>query len=463
MTNFIFSRRDIQIRINRLYDSVTPEQLSSMATKLNTPGKNRLPAMWEVIVLDALAQEGRLRHEIPLASGRKPDFELSYLSPKWHPLLVVGDVLTVSDTGLSEQNPVDVLFEQAPVVAKKHGVNPERISYKIEGRRVGRYGDARMQLGLPKRGELIALLNGEISDWLREISKNPNLPSKFQPSQEGLTFTISYDPTGKSRSGSYLCYDVAASREKNPLYKALRDKKSQLEGAPDEAVRLLIACDGGSALLRNNTSSFRSPGTYSASQIADHFLNKHSGVDAVLLITVEEKRSPLDPKTNRRLRFDLRVSTEISLGQPNAPFHMLLDEFIRGSIGHFPAPQRAPYNAIRRCREPGLGRSQMGAYRMTDKGLKERTVSISARGFLELLSGVVSPEQFKQAHLWGSSMPGWNPFANALAEGRTIAKVTIEEMEGLDDDWITIQFGEVDAAVAPFSTPSTDAKPQSQE
>lgn len=463
MTNFIFSRRDIQQRINRLSSTVTADQLEVMVAKLNTPGRNRLPTMWEVLVLDALAQEGALRHELPLSSGSKPDFELTYQSSGGHALLVIGDVLTVSDTGLKELNPVDVLFEQTPAIANKHGVDPNRISYKIDGQQVGRHGDARMQLGLPKRGELIALLNGEVSGWLRKVGRNPDSPSQFQPSQEGLTFTISYDPTGRSRSGSYLSYDVAASREKNPLYKALRDKKIQLEGASEDAIKLLIACDGGCAVLRSNTSSFRAPGTYNASQIADHFLNKHSGIDAILLITVEEQRSPFDPKTSRRLRFDLRVDAETAPAQPLPLVYRLLDELARKSIHHFPAPQRVPYNAIRRCQEPGLGHSQMGVYRMADKGLKGRTVSISARGLLELLSGRISSEQFKQAHRWDSAMPGWNPFANALAEGRMIADVKIEAMDDLDDDWLTLEFGEVDAAVAPFSTPSTDTKLQHQE
>lgn len=459
MTNFIFSRRDIQSRINRLSSVMTGGQLVDMVAKLNTPGKSRLPAMWEVVVLDALAQEGRLRHEIPLPSGRRPDFELSCLSREKEPLLVVGDVLTISDTGLDEQNPVDVLFEQIPIIAAKHGVNPERIGFNIEGRRVGPYGDARMQLGLPKRRELIALLHREISDWLREVGKHPEVPSQFQPSQQDVTLSVSYDPARKFLSGSHLSYDVAASREKNPLYKALRDKRAQLDGAPDGAVRLLVACDGDCDLLRSGASRFNAPGTYSAAQITDHFLNKHSGVDAVLLITVEERHKPLDPRTRRQLLFDLRIRTRAPPNRPSPTSYAPLQELLQRAFKHFPAPQRAPYNAIRRCHEPGWGYSQMGAYQMADKGFREMTVSLSARGLMELLSGIVSPQEFKQAHRWGSTMPGWNPFANALAEGRTIASAKIEEIEGMDDDWITLQFSEPDAAVAPFSAPSQDATP----
>ena len=64
----------------------------------------------------------------------------------------------------------------------------------------------------------------------------------------------------------------------------------------------------------------------------------------------------------------------------------------------------------------------MGAYQMADKGLREMTVSLSARGLMELLSGIVSPQEFKQAHRWGSNMPGWNPFANCGCRGIVITE-----------------------------------------
>ncbi|WP_369975464.1 hypothetical protein [Xanthomonas bundabergensis] len=450
MTNFIFARRDLQKRIDRLKRVLSEGQIVEIVNRLNTPGWNRLPAMWEIVVLDAFSQEAKLRHEVPLPSGRRPDLELTYFSPNGEVLLVVGDVLAVSDKGLDEQNPVDVLFEKVPEIARKHGVDPVKLSYKVEGERIGRYGDGRMQLALPKRGELIELLRAEVAAWLHGVRQAPEEQHVYKPVDESLRFSIAYDPSASSVTGSYLSYDVAASREKNPLYKALKAKKDQLIGAPEQALKLLVACDGDSALLHNISSSSRTPGTYSALQIVDHFLSKHSGIDAVALISVEERRTALDPKTYRKLRFNVSVKGRELPDDKFSKNYALLDELMRGAMKHFPAPQKAPYNAIRRCLEPGVGHSQMGAYQLTVEGGNVSKVSISSRGLMGLISGAVTQNEFIIAHERPGSPSIASYFSDALAQGRMIVGIEIEEMDGLDDDYFTIHFGDADAAISPF-------------
>ena len=65
MSSFIFARRDLQRAIDRL----------------NRPGEQRLPTMWEAVMLDALTTIGTLRYEIVLSNGRRPDFELTVPGP----------------------------------------------------------------------------------------------------------------------------------------------------------------------------------------------------------------------------------------------------------------------------------------------------------------------------------------------------------------------------------------------
>ena len=48
-----------------------------------------------------------------------------------------------------------------------------------------------------------------------------------------------------------------------------------------------------------------------------------------------------------------------------------------------------------------------------------------------------------------------NPFATKLDQGRLISEVSVEKMENLDDDWITIRFGEEDAAISKFRKPGS--------
>lgn len=447
---FIFSRRDIQERIERLSKILREDQVSALINRLNKPDKNRLPAMWEVVVLGALSHEGELEHEACLPSGKRPDIDLSHISSSGQPLRIIGDILTVSDAGLHEQNPVDLLFEYGPKLAKKFGLGQSSLSFRIEGGRDGKYGDGRMRLALPKRGQLIELLHGEVTAWLREVSKQPGKHCVFRPKNTEIGLTITYDPTAKTQSGSYLSYDVAASLEKNPIYKALRDKKDQLSGAQEGAIKLLIVCDGGSSLLRSG-STFRAPGNYGVLQIVDHFLTKHSGVDAVLLIAVEEKHSFLPPRISRSLKLDLRV-TAAHRGPPISAQCGVLDALLSRAAARLPQPQFSAYNAAKWCLNPGTGRSRMGDYRISYEGSK-RMVEISARGLMELLAGAVSLEEFEQAHRWGLSGGHVNPFNAALEDGRSLACVGVQKREGVDDDWIRFEFGEVDAAISPFFLP----------
>ena len=84
---------------------------------------------------------------------------------------------------------------------------------------------------------------------------------------------------------------------------------------------------------------------------------------------------------------------------------------------------------------------------MKFNGTESMTVSISARGLMELLAGVVSHADFIKAHPWEE---GRNYFADALSAGRPIVSMIVEENPGADDDFVTIEFGEIDAAIAPF-------------
>jgi hypothetical protein len=85
-------------------------------------------------------------------------------------------------------------------------------------------------------------------------------------------------------------------------------------------------------------------------------------------------------------------------------------------------------------------------------------VKISARALLDLLAGRVTQEQFFEAHYFGpregGTYPSANPFSNMREEGKLITEIVVEENEGeLDDDWLTIKFGDPDPAVTPFTVP----------
>ncbi len=446
MTNFIFARRDLQPCIDRLSKVLDTTQLSDLIKRLNTQDKSRLPAMWELVMLDALSRTGDLRHEVALPSGRKPDFEVTYRSATDETLVVIGDVVTVSDAGLEEQNPIRVLFEEGPRIARRVGLDPNHLGYRVDGDWTGRHGDQRVKLQLPAKGPLIDLMNGPVKAWMASIQSQGFTKATYEYDQDGNKFTIEYDQSQRYHSGSYTSYNVAASIEKNPLYKALKAKRDQLDGAAAGLIRLIIVCDGDCAVLGVVPLS-TGHSNYSAKQIASHFLNKSSAIDAVLLVTVDAVRTSFMSETKYKLRFDLEVAEKVVAGGIMSKNTKLLDQLLRQTAHHLPAPHQMPINAARRCRDSAVSRNHNGAYKMDSNRF-----SISARGLLDLLSGTISSEKYHAEQPWEEGRIG-NIFKIMKDEGRSISSAQIEPMKAADDDWITFEFGEPDPAAAPFVNP----------
>lgn len=444
MTNFIFSRRDLQRSINRLANVLEPHDLQKIVAALNRQDRERLPKMWELVVLDALSQVAPLRHEVELPSGRKPDFELSVVRPSGELLLIVGDVATVSDAGLDEQNPIDVLFREGPRIARRVGLEPNHLGYTVDGDRSGRPGDARVKLQLPPKGKLLEVLNGPVKEWMKNVKAQGVKTSSYEYDNEGFKFTVKYNQSQQYHSGSFTSYDVAASLEKNPLYKALRSKRDQIDSAPTGSLRLIVVCDGDSAVL-SRTALSSGNGTYSAKQITSHFLNKTSGIDAVLLCTVDDVGTRFSGH-NYQLRFDLEVADKAIAAEHMSSATKELGGLLRQAATLFPKPYQMPVNAAMRCRDSAVSRSHNGAYCMQSDRIK-----ISARGLLELLAGKITLEKYHADHPWGNGEMG-NVFELAQREGRSISLAQIEPMEYPDDDWVAFEFGEPDPAASPFIT-----------
>ena len=76
-----------------------------------------------------------------------------------------------------------------------------------------------------------------------------------------------------------------------------------------------------------------------------------------------------------------------------------------------------------------------------------RNVKMSVRSLQELLAGKKSVADFEQEFRMTARE---NPFRMMLERGRMISSIKIEHLPEEDDDVATIEFGEVDPAIAPF-------------
>lgn len=459
MSNLVFSRRALQQAINRLAVVLERNQLAGIVDRLNRVGDARLTAMWEIVMLDALTGVGTIRHEIELPNGSRPDVELTVRSADGLPFVVFCDVTSVSDDGLDELNPVHALAAELQRLATKAGFDANHFGYDVRGTHMGSYGDGRMKLALPAKGRLMTIMQKEVPPWIRRLKADPQRPDRFEYAEDEIDFSLTYDPEQRYFRGGYPSYSVAASRGSHPLFAALkRKKRDQLKHVPPDALRLIIVCDRGSALLRRS-DLMHSPGTYSAREMAQDFLRQNSSIDAVFLVAIDEKRQMLGAKINYRMKFDLVVAPTHKRSARMTPSAIAqLDALLRSAVERMPQPVRSAYNVAAWRKNKGYGPDMIGGCKMSGG-----SVSVSSRALQRLLAGEISVDDFIAAHRWDAASGLRNPFAHAKHLGRMITKIEVEDAGDSDDDWVTFSFGSTDPATAPFRVPNTTAKVQPDE
>lgn len=442
---FVFSRRALQRFLFDLHGVLEDGQLTSLVERLNRPGDDRLPAMWELVFLRALSSIANLRHEVELPSGRRPDFEF-VLTHEGRYVPIVGDITSVSDAGLDEQNPVELLGDEITRLAKKYKLNPNHFSRDVKGGRVGEFGTGKMALRLPPRGELLALMREKVEPFVRGLAESAEPKGKFVHAGVGVEFSIGYDQSQEFARGGWVSYDVAVSLTNNPIYRALKAKPKQLKAAPQHAIRMVILCDGDCAAMRSSVFSQN----YSARQISEEFLRQNSSVDLVMLVSVERKQVNF---AHSRLQMNYEVvaaAPRYRTSRINPGLISKVIEELNQAVQVIPLPKRELCNAARFCKDRsyGYGIGMLGG------SMGHKPLKISSRALHELLAGQMTLERFIEAHGWDEvSRRGMkNPFKRTLDAGEMIASVDVENAGDEDDDWLAFEFGPSDPAISPFRT-----------
>ncbi|KAA0018885.1 hypothetical protein F0A16_08820 [Salinicola corii] len=412
--------------------------------------------MWELVILHGLSQVGCLRHEQVLSNGRCPDVDWKIPKKGGDFLSVVADITTISDSGLEDQNPFGLLSQEAYRLASKVGMNPGSFWCEVRGKTVGPSHKSKMRLMLPEKAFFSAFVKDEIEPWFYELKKKSELKSIFECTRGSLDLRIIYNPAWLNGGGSYTSYKVATSKISNPLFNALKGKVKQLSGAPDDTLRLVIACDGGCDILRNGAQA-KSHYTYSSREIAEDFLRQHRSVDFVLLVTIAEFRRGFGSSTDYQMKYELICAPSASRSRrvTVSSIH-LIEEALRDALRDLPQPLRQAYHSAALLKRPGVGNDLLGGYAM-----RGREVAISSRGLMRLLSGQISIEEFQRAHGWNEPNSPNNPFAIHASSGLMISKIDVIEDEDSDDDKISFTIDKFDAANTPFISSSSNKQTES--
>lgn len=434
---FVFSRSVIQKTIDNLAirQVLSQTQLEKLIVRLNEPGIDRLAASWELSFLHALSELGKVDYELP-SPKRAPDIIFTKHNTSGDGF--VADVTVVSDAGLDESNPIDDLITEVARLARKLGLDPNKLSIRPEARVKG-YA---RELLIPKRHGQSKFVNTHVVPFLRAVKAKNTKRDQVDIKVDGVSLSIGYDVEQRYMQSGYASYKTPVALRKNPLWNALHAKAAQLRAVKTCLSRGVIICDGGCEILKPKYSY--ASDTFKIDDIIGEIFRSTNSMDFVVIVGVDQVNDwfPGPPKFRMSVRF---FEAGRNRGSSNN-----VERLMRAAVQKFPTPISDPVNAAIRCRERGYGLGHHGAYRIEGG----QRVKISSRALLDLLGGKLTSERFHEMHGWPpaqGSAAVKNPFARNLAAGRMISKVEIDKGNVDDDDeWLVFEFGPPHPAISPF-------------
>lgn len=433
----IFTRRFIQSCINDLQSVVAHSELRVLVGKLNTPGPNQLPTMWEIVVLSSLSKLGRLQYELELPNGKRPDIFFS----RGRALSFMADITTVSDSGLEEANPVDRLRIEIEACRKRLGLPILGINLHVNSIEESTRKGPRTALLLPPYSEIPRFVTDRIEPIIIQKMKAGE-PLSVRIEEPSIDLELAM-VNSEISSTSHASFNLPQSLTRNPLYNALDKKKKQVRSY--DGVTGIIVCDGASRSLSRDAERTKA---FETEKILAEFLRQNSSIDFVLVISVDEKRGGwLDQNVERSLRSILQC-------QPDLAAAKSLDQVFEKMARHMGRPKRSAVNAVNQLAMQGFGWGHHGGSTMSGSKIK-----LSSRLLMEVLSGRRSVDEMNKLQRWRrisdpqDNLLTINQFEKWLEEGRLPKKAVVIHDADSDDDWIEITVSRNDAAVSIFNVP----------
>ena len=434
----IFARRALQRRLDELRVTCSENVVAAWAARLNKAGRDRLAAMWEVVVVHALTRQGEVTIETTLPSGRRPDVTFA------GPVAFVADITTVSDEGLDEANPFADLLREIERAKGRLGLPVGGVDLSVYSKEItGNRGRKRV-LRLPPRKRLRELVDEIVGPALKAQIQQGERVMRVVVDNATAGFTLTVDPARAPYSGgSYAAYAAPTIRDDNPLYRALRSKARQLRGA-EGRVGVIVGDGSTDALL----GGARGPSTLTPRAICQEFLRQHQSISFVLILTLHEQARPTWTAATPERRVE-----PVLVARDGDPSTSSLEAVFRAAVAAMPRPVNSPVNGALRARETGYDLGHHGGYQMSHSKIR-----ISAREMLEVLAGqrTLADEGARNVGAGRASgrtnSPGLEKaFGQRLREGRLPVDIRIVRGgEDDNDDWVEFDFAAPDPAISPL-------------
>jgi hypothetical protein len=450
----IFSRRVVQKCIDeiRKLDILPDTKLNKLIqSELNSSSPvTSIAFEWEVIIIAALGKDCKIEYEKNfIEGGTNPDIFCNLPSKT----CFVADITTVSDRYAHKENPVDYFSQQVREFLHKKGLSAKGIDIRINGSSIGEYGNSKVKLYLPPKGEIPRFIKNNLSSFVQTISSQKSEPHQISI-QDGAII-ISYNPNDIFSGGSYPSYTSIYSLTRNPIFNRLEKKSTQLKKSEFSGITGILLCDGSCSALNHNATG---GSEISQNKIIEHFFKSNQRISFIVTISIEERHSGLNFTMKKE-----KHANVILFANPNAnhPITQEVVDAINSMAKHLPTPQSMPFNALRYLpKNQNMGLSYYGGWSMGGD-----TIKISSRTLVDILAGNLNVDKFIEDHFRNKSdkffadhFPGSskdpqinNFFKNKIFEGKIIEKIEVEKSSDADDDWIIIRFRESDPAISPFN------------
>jgi hypothetical protein len=431
----LVSRRRLSLSLQRNAAVVSQEKLKDWVARLNTIRDDYVATEWEIILLEAFSTLGAVEHE-PVENGhidvvfRAKDGRVSFAA----------DITAISDWSLHRKNPIDTFTEE--------------LRRQIRKRNLGRFGgfsysvSEKCQHGILSRGRHRSALlphvssfretifNDKWDEFVRMVRANPTIQHTYHASLPTSELKISFVVNLKGHiTGSFGGYTGANVLTDNPLYNSLHKKAHELKRSRYLGPIGIIVCDGGCGMLT-------APPTWNAYTVRDvvtEFFRQHRSIHFVTIISIKSNPSLHSPmKTSYTY-----ISTTYSRSDAATDISSI-SEIIDQAVKRLPAVKRSPENVIydlRWDRPKGPYRPYLGGWSYTQSSL-----TISAREFLEVISGKMPHAIFKKNHEMAN---GSNSFISRIALGQQITGINLFHQDDEDDDVVSLKFGLREDANAP--------------
>ncbi|NTF55041.1 hypothetical protein G6K93_16010 [Agrobacterium rhizogenes] len=434
----IFARRALQRRLDELRKKIGDDAVNGIVARLNVPGKDRVAAMWEVVVFHGLAACGALESELALPTGRRPDVWFN-----GNNIQFVADVTSVSDEGLDDQNPHAELAKLIEKAKAKLRLPIGGLELRVHSRQEKSSRGSRRILKLPPRKQLVGFVDQEVLPKLREQLDAGAKVLRLSVDDDDVGIEIVIDPTRSPISTyGFAAYDVPTIKDRNPLYNALKSKAGQLRSAPGVAGVILGDADCAALAERQPTQQ-----SVSAEDIAKELLRQYSSLDFVLLLSVGEDRRPFFPPTEPRRHVHAHLMV-----QDGSTIRESLSCVFRAMIEEFPQPVNMPANGALRAREQHYEMGYHGGNRLSGPKIR-----LSSRELVEVLAGLRTLDDNGARNVDAARRLPSRPsdtaaaFSRQLSMGRLPIRINLEKTDENDnDDWVEFEFGDPDPAIAPF-------------